>query len=45
MFNKPIIRALLASTILSSVFSAVMITMTAYHHFRMKEMIKEYSRQ
>jgi hypothetical protein len=45
MFNKNVIRLLLGSTILSTIFSIVMITMTAYHHFKIKQMINGYNRQ
>ncbi|WP_180994154.1 hypothetical protein [Bacillus sp. Marseille-P3661] len=45
MFNQKVLRLLLGSTILSTIFSLVMISMTAYHHFTIRQLIKEYNRE
>jgi len=45
MFNQKVLRLLLGSTILSTIFSVTMLVLTVYHHQKIQQMIKEYSRQ
>ncbi|MEH7549871.1 MULTISPECIES: hypothetical protein [Bacillaceae] len=45
MFNQKVLRLLLGSTILSSIFSVAMIALTIFHHLKMQEMIREHSQQ
>ena len=45
MFNQRVLPLLIGSTILSSIFSFVIIAMTIYHHYTIKQMIKENNKQ
>ncbi|WP_162785125.1 hypothetical protein [Bacillus sp. P14.5] len=41
MNNKKVLNALLGSTILSTLFSFVVITLTVFHHFQIKDSLKQ----
>ncbi|MGM0846235.1 MAG: hypothetical protein ACQEUT_14760 [Bacillota bacterium] len=45
MNNSKVIRALLGSTILSTLFSFVVISLTVFHHFQVQESLKEIQRK
>jgi hypothetical protein len=39
--NEKVLKALLGSTILSTLFSFVVISLTIFHHFQMQDSLKE----
>lgn len=41
VFNRNVMGLLLKSTILSSLFSFVVITLTVYHHFKIKNLLQK----
>jgi hypothetical protein len=41
MFNQKVLRVLVGSTVLSSIFSVLMLAITFYHHLTIKQLIKE----
>ncbi|UGB29378.1 MULTISPECIES: hypothetical protein [Bacillaceae] len=41
MFNRNVMNLLLKSTILSTLFSFIVITLTVYHHFQIKNLLQK----
>ncbi|MGD6801234.1 hypothetical protein ACQCVK_13170 [Rossellomorea vietnamensis] len=41
MNNRKVLKALLGSTILSTLFSFVVIALTVFHHYQMQDSLKE----
>ncbi|MGD6965893.1 hypothetical protein ACQCVP_05655 [Rossellomorea vietnamensis] len=41
MNNKKVLKALLGSTVLSTLFSFVVIALTVFHHLQMQDSLKE----
>lgn len=41
VFNRNVMSLLLKSTILSSLFSFIVITLTIYHHFKIKNLLQK----